>query len=429
MDFEHKNKLKRNFYKLFFKILDTEIIDAVLQECNYNEHQSYEQLAMISGQRPILQADVPPTAPPYSRYTGLQSNPQQQIPPNAPYPHQQAAQVYPPQQPPIGHFRQQQQPIYQNAGAAPGGGVGGQIQPPLIQPRFVPKQLYPQPTQPGGAARAATQQERRHEPQQQPVSAPRRSVPVPRRGSDSDEDGDRALLTLALKLQLLRVLVEQGADQKKKDSDAPKRELTAGERDFPKHWPRNDRSVNIIPVKGAIFDRIKEIFHDSKTGMKANAKMKICSVDELCNMKLYEEFIVQKHCLVNDKKDLNERNLWYPSRDQFVEEICHKGIDFSNNLADGPIGTGKYFFLNATEAHERKAAHRYQKNTIAYMFLCNVLAGDITKTGPECKKVPLHSDGRSYDCSVDSILRPELYIIHHKMNCYPRYLVTYMVEE
>ena len=82
---------------------------------------------------------------------------------------------------------------------------------------------------------------------------------------------------------------------------------------------------------------------------------------------------------MNDKKELNERNLWYPSRDEFVEDIRHKGIDFTNNLAEGPLGTGKYFFLNATEAHERKASHRYKKNTIAYMFLCNVLAGDMTK--------------------------------------------------
>ena len=61
------------------------------------------------------------------------------------------------------------------------------------------------------AARAATQQERRHEPQEQPVPAPRRSVPAPKRGSDDDGDEGRALLTLALKLQLLRVLVEHEA--------------------------------------------------------------------------------------------------------------------------------------------------------------------------------------------------------------------------
>ena len=62
------------------------------------------------------------------------------------------------------------------------------------------------------AARAATQQERRQEPQH-PVPAPSRSVPAPRRGSDDDGDGvdGKALLTLALKLELLRVLVEHGA--------------------------------------------------------------------------------------------------------------------------------------------------------------------------------------------------------------------------
>lgn len=80
-----------------------------------------------------------------------------------------------------------------------------------------------------------------------------------------------------------------------------------------------------------------------------------------------------------NKKEMNELTLWYPSRDEKVESICHTGIDFEMTVSVGPIGQGKYFFRHAYEAHEKRVVKRYQKDTIAYMFLCEVLVGDEVK--------------------------------------------------
>ena len=71
--------------------------------------------------------------------------------------------------------------------------------------------------------------------------------------------------------------------------------------------------------------------------------------------------------------------IWYPARDEYVENICHKGIDFDIDVSTGPIGKGTYFFRHAYDAHERKAARRYKNGERAYMFLCEVLIGDTQK--------------------------------------------------
>ena len=87
----------------------------------------------------------------------------------------------------------------------------------------------------------------------------------------------------------------------------------------------------------------------------------------------------QKSILKRLDKEPNEMTVWYPSRDEYVEDICHKGIDFDMDISTGPIGKGKYFFRSAYEAHERKASKRYKNGERAYMFLCEVLIGDSQK--------------------------------------------------
>jgi len=79
------------------------------------------------------------------------------------------------------------------------------------------------------------------------------------------------------------------------------------------------------------------------------------------------------------QRPLNEMHLWYPSRQRYVENICYKGIDFTTDLSDGPVGSGKYFFTQAFDAHLKKAAHRSEPNTTAYMFLCEAVTGERKK--------------------------------------------------
>ena len=76
------------------------------------------------------------------------------------------------------------------------------------------------------------------------------------------------------------------------------------------------------------------------------------------------------------KRSLNETYLWYPVRQRYVEDICYKGIEFTNDLSDGPIGSGKYFFTQAFNAHLKKAAHRSEPNSTTYMFLCEAVTGE-----------------------------------------------------
>ena len=48
---------------------------------------------------------------------------------------------------------------------------------------------------------------------------------------------------------------------------------------------------------------------------------------------------------------------------------------------------------------------------------------------PNQEGVPRHRNGEPYDSSVDSYIKPELFIVHNKLNCYPRYLVTYTAKD
>ena len=48
---------------------------------------------------------------------------------------------------------------------------------------------------------------------------------------------------------------------------------------------------------------------------------------------------------------------------------------------------------------------------------------------PNQEGVPRHRNGVPYETTVDSFIRSDLFIVHHKDNCYPRYLVTYTAKD
>ena len=57
---------------------------------------------------------------------------------------------------------------------------------------------------------------------------------------------------------------------------------------FPRHWPRSDRGVTIIPVKQDVYRRLERLFQSKLIAGQSN--LQIQSIEELCNFNTYEAF-------------------------------------------------------------------------------------------------------------------------------------------
>lgn len=60
--------------------------------------------------------------------------------------------------------------------------------------------------------------------------------------------------------------------------------------EIPKHWPRNDRGVNIIPIKADLFTHIQALFFNSSNNILSKAEIQ--SIEELCNWNTYDNYLM-----------------------------------------------------------------------------------------------------------------------------------------
>ena len=123
-------------------------------------------------------------------------------------------------------------------------------------------------------------------------------------------------------------------------------------------------------------------------------------------------------------QELNEQLLFHGTRKQYIEPIyTYRGFDFRN--AGSSVGTlygkGNYFARDAS----------YSKNytDCRQLFVVKVLVGKVAKGGSTLAKPPpldaAVPHGRLFDCCVDDVANPSIFVTFDNGQAYPAYIIEY----
>ncbi|XP_066933775.1 uncharacterized protein [Clytia hemisphaerica] len=196
----------------------------------------------------------------------------------------------------------------------------------------------------------------------------------------------------------------------------------------PWHWPKE------VSFEGGRLDveptKKKQISQQFKASLGKNVT--VLDVEEICNAEFYQKYQSKKKILTKKlgENDLNELELYHGTDAAVVDGICKQNFDWRLNGKNATaFGQGSYF---AKEASYSLTYTRPDSNKLRYMFLAKVLAGRSTRGDRTLKRPPpiSPSDPHTlYDSCVNSISSPSMYIVFERDQCYPQYLITFLLDE
>ena len=127
---------------------------------------------------------------------------------------------------------------------------------------------------------------------------------------------------------------------------------------------------------------------------------------------------------------LNEKRLFHGTSPETVEAICKQNFDWRLHGKNATMyGEGSYFALNASysDAYAKEDA-----NSCQFMFVAKVLVGSYTKGHSSYRrpppKVPSNPASDLYDCCVDNISNPTIFVVFDTDQFYPEYIIKYSHE-
>ena len=122
------------------------------------------------------------------------------------------------------------------------------------------------------------------------------------------------------------------------------------------------------------------------------------------------------------QKEVTEMELFHGTDPKNTTPICENGFDWRRfGLAVGSkYGQGSYF--------ARDARYSYNFST-CMMLVADVLVGSYTLGKPEYRLPPpkdaKNPQGKQFDSCVNSIQNPEVFVVFHWDQCYPKYVVEF----
>ncbi|KAJ1122326.1 hypothetical protein NDU88_000819 [Pleurodeles waltl] len=154
----------------------------------------------------------------------------------------------------------------------------------------------------------------------------------------------------------------------------------------------------------------------------------ICRIYRIQNKFLWRKYTCQKELMsegLNDaEKTSLERHLFHGTTRDVVEQICQQNFDPRLSGVHGTsYGKGSYFALEASYSHNysRLSEKGYQNMFVAKVLIGKMALGDAKYSRPP--KLP--SSHALYDCCVDNLLNPKIFVVYDSCQCYPFFLIQY----
>uniref|UniRef100_A0A3P9DLH6 Poly [ADP-ribose] polymerase n=1 Tax=Maylandia zebra TaxID=106582 RepID=A0A3P9DLH6_9CICH len=167
-----------------------------------------------------------------------------------------------------------------------------------------------------------------------------------------------------------------------------------------------------------------------KAAFTQTVQKNILKIERLQNVHLRQSYEVQKKKLSEKNRQeggARERLLYHGTSQDSCESIIRNGFNRSFSGKHATLfGQGTYFAVNgsysANPGYSMPAADGSQR-----VFVARVLTGVYTQGNSSMKVPPPRSnqpDDR-YDCLVDQIANPSMFIIFNDNQAYPDYLITF----
>ena len=125
-----------------------------------------------------------------------------------------------------------------------------------------------------------------------------------------------------------------------------------------------------------------------------------------------------------------ERKLFHGTSSFVVDAICKQNFDHRLHGKHGTLyGEGSYFSTKAS--YSNSYSNQLDGSKTKFMFVASILTGTYTEGNRSMRRPPSRdpSDPASdlYDSCVDNVDSPSIFVIFHDEQCYPLYLIKYVM--
>uniref|UniRef100_A0A4W5QZ91 Poly [ADP-ribose] polymerase n=1 Tax=Hucho hucho TaxID=62062 RepID=A0A4W5QZ91_9TELE len=124
---------------------------------------------------------------------------------------------------------------------------------------------------------------------------------------------------------------------------------------------------------------------------------------------------------------VNERRIFHATSQGTIERFINNGFNRSYAGKNYALyGNGTYFAVNASYSAADKFSVPDGEGR-KLMYLCRVLNGHLKKGEPVMKEPPFidGSEIRRHDSTTNDTSNPTEFVVFHKCQAYPEYLITF----
>eukprot|EP01084_Bolivina_argentea_P275148 469157_1 len=138
---------------------------------------------------------------------------------------------------------------------------------------------------------------------------------------------------------------------------------------------------------------------------------------------IYEKILSEKMKNGNKTRDEMEKYLWHGTKNlNNLQLIIKNGFDRSYNTASA-YGKGTYFARDAVYSANGYCGR--DNNGLFHILLCKVIVGSCTIGNAQVTAIPKKPDGNEYDCLVNNMNDPSIFVIWRDYHACPAYLVKF----
>lgn len=168
--------------------------------------------------------------------------------------------------------------------------------------------------------------------------------------------------------------------------------------------------LEYISLSSKEYDRISAIVR------KHYPKSCILWIEENKNAKLLEQYAKEKEQIQKKFGTVNEVECFHGTSYQSMLNIIEDGFNKQYNHRSA-YGKGTYFAISSAYSKEYAIP---ETNGISYMFICYISYGSKTQGSAN-----LVIDTNEFDCAVDYLANPSIYVIPNDNDIYPKYVIAF----
>lgn len=139
-------------------------------------------------------------------------------------------------------------------------------------------------------------------------------------------------------------------------------------------------------------------------------------IDEVINDELLSKYMQTKEDIFKKRGFLTEKQVFHGTKESNIKEIVNNGFDSLKNK-NSVFGKGTYF---AEYANYSKNYSDISSDDLSFMFICDILIG---KCCIGCVNMVINET--KYDCAVDNLNNPNIYVIPNNNAAYPKYIIAF----